>query len=107
MAKATAKKTTTPAKKAAAPRTKAKASGVSIDKACEQALEKLKALNIEQQLQADIAWCLGSYGYDQNPVGLYQIGSKALDVLTAAKSKNAKSVPAKVINDLSKALKSA
>lgn len=108
MAKVTVKKSTpVPAKKAAAPRSKAKASGVSIDKACGQALETLKGLNVEQQLQADIAWCIGSFGYDKNPVGLYQIGAKVLEVLTKIKTKNAKSVPAKVITDLKNALKKA
>ena len=104
MAKATAKKATeTPVKKAA-PIKAAKASAVSLDKACEQALDKLKNLSIEPQLQADMEWCLGSYRHDHNPIGLLQNGALALEVLNAAKSKNAKAVPAKVINDLQKAL---
>ena len=107
MAKVSVKKTATqPVKKTAAPRSKTKvATVISIEKASEQALAQLQSLNIEQKLQADIAWCLGSYRYDQNPVGLVQTGNQALDVLTAAKAKNAKSVPAKVISDLKKALK--
>ena len=111
MAKVSVKKSpSAPAKKTAAPRAKSKpktASAVSIDKACEQALSKLSALKIESQLQADIAWCLGSFRHDNNPVGLYQVGAIALDVLTAEKAKNAKSVPTKVISDLKKALKQA
>lgn len=107
MAKVVKKTPAAPVKKAAAPR-KAKVSAtVSIDKVCEQALEKLKALKVDQQLQADIAWCLGSFGYDKNPVGLYQIGAKALDALQTAKKKNAKAVPAKLITDLTTALKKA
>jgi hypothetical protein len=111
MAKATAKKTTektvkkteTPAKKAA-PRKTAKASAITIDQACEQALETLKNLGHEENLQSEIAWCIGSYRFDNNPIGLLQNGTRALEVLRAAKAKNAKAVPAKVISDLQKAL---
>jgi hypothetical protein len=100
MAKVSAKKAApAPAKKVSTPR-KPKATVVAIDKACEQALNKLKELNLEPQLQAEIAWCLGSYRYDQNPIGLFQTGAKAIDVLSAAKAK-----PAKIISDLKKALK--
>lgn len=107
MAKATAKKTTEPSVKKAAPKKASKASAVSIDKACEQALSKLKSLSIEPQLQADIEWCLGSYRNDHNPIGLIQNGGRALEALNTAKSKNAKAVPAKIINDLQKALQQA
>lgn len=109
MAKATEKKTTqAPVKKAAAPRSKAKAtSSLSIDKISEQVIEKLQALNAEPQLQADIAWCLGSYRYDKNPVGLIQNCTTALSVLKSLKTKNAKAIPAKLITDLEKALKQA
>jgi len=107
MAKAITKKTTqAPAKKVAAPRSKAKATSLlSIDKVSEQVIEKLQELNAEPQLQADIAWCLGSYRYDGNPVGLQQNCTAALTFLKAFKSKNAKAVPAKLITDLEKVLK--
>jgi hypothetical protein len=91
-------------KKAAAP--KAKVSSVnSIEKAAEEALKKLKALKAKPDLQADIEWCLGSYRHDNNPSGLYTMVGQALTVLEAAAQKNAKSVSAKLLTDLSKALK--
>jgi PIN domain nuclease of toxin-antitoxin system len=105
MAKASAKKTST-VKKAATPR-KLKAASVSIEQVSAQALQKLQALNAEPQLQADIAWCLGSYRYDKNPIGLIQKGSEALAVFKAIKEKSAKAVPAKLIKDLEKALNQA
>ncbi|MDH4058198.1 MAG: hypothetical protein OEU76_05510 [Cyclobacteriaceae bacterium] len=108
MAKVSVKKpaTPTPAKKATAPRSKAKASSsLSLDGVCEKALAKLKALNIDAQLQADLGWCLGSYRFDKNPVGLVKAGSRALEILTAAKAKKANSVPTKLISDLKKVLK--
>lgn len=79
---------------------------LAIEEVSKQVLSKLQSLNIEAGLQADIQWCLGSYGYDKNPVGLYEMGHKALPVLKAAMEKNKKSVPAKLIADLEKALKS-
>lgn len=106
MAKASVKKVS-PVKKTAPARSKSKASATpAIDAVCEQALEKLKALDLDQPLQADLAWCLGSYRYDQNPVGLLQTGSKALEVLSAVKTKGPKGVPAKLISDLKNVLKS-
>ncbi|QOI98901.1 MAG: hypothetical protein HRU69_10760 [Flammeovirgaceae bacterium] len=77
-----------------------------MEKVSEQVLSKLQTLNIEAGLQADIQWCLGSYRYDKNPVGLYEMGHKALPVLKAAAEKNKKSVSSKLIADLEKALKS-
>lgn len=107
-----AKTSTTPRKKVSeAPKkatTKKKtvtASTVDIDKANEQALTTLQQLNIEENLQSDIQWCLGSYRHDQNPIGLIETGRRALDALKAAKAKNTKAVTAKVISDLQKALK--
>ena len=104
MAKAAAKsvtktETTT---KSRAPR--AKASGNNIEKATEDALQKLQELGINDQLQRDIEWCLGSYRADQNPVGLYENARKALEVLKMEKEKKTKGVTAKFITDLEKAV---
>ena len=80
MAKAAAKSTTkTETKKPRAPR--AKASNNNIETVSEEALNKLQELGIEDQLQRDLQWCLGSYRADQNPVGLYNNARKALTVL--------------------------
>jgi hypothetical protein len=93
-----------PKKKTSAP--KAKPSSVNlIEKAAEDALKKLKALKAKPDLQADIEWCLGSYRHDKNPSGLYTMVERAVTVLEAAAQKNAKSVSAKLLADLSKALK--
>lgn len=105
----TASKTATKAPKkaaAAAPKTsKAKTTKVmSIDKASEDALKKLKALDIEHQLQADLEWCLGSFGYDKNPSGLYQMMSRALTVFKSEQTKKTKGITAKFVSDLEKTL---
>lgn len=79
---------------------------LAIEKACEDALKKLKAMKTELGLQADIEWCLGSYRHDKNPSGLYVMAERALLVFKGALAKNAKAVPAKLISDIEKALKS-
>lgn len=75
-----------------------------IEKVNVEALKKLKSMGADEQLQADIEWCLGSYSYDKNPIGLYEMARRALKVFQEEKGKNAKAVPAKLITDLEKAI---
>jgi len=105
MAKTTAKTPAkTPAKKpSAAPKTSP--ASPSIAQVSEDVLKKLKDLDLEPQLQADIEWCLGSYRSDGNPTGLYEMAEKALFVLNIEKEKKTKGVTAKLTGDLEKALK--
>jgi hypothetical protein len=78
--------------------------GEKIEKACLDALEKLKALGIDQQLQNDIEWCLGSYRSDNNPVGLYDMARRAMIIFKDEKAKKTKGVTTKMITDLEKAI---
>jgi hypothetical protein len=104
MAKTTKTPAKTAAKKASTP-VKAKASTTDkIEKASVQALKTLESLGIEQQLQQDIEWCLGSYRHDKNPAGLFEMTERALPVLIAAKERKAKGVTTKLISDIEKAL---
>ena len=106
MAKSTtAKKTLSTSTKTVAPKKKTSTASVSIDKASQAALTVLKKLNIEEKLQQDIEWCLGSYGHDHNPVGLIETAKRSIRILKAAKAKNAKAVTLKVISDLEKVVK--
>lgn len=91
-----------PAKKAAESKPKPEL----IEKASIQALNTLQSLGIEQQLQQDIEWCLGSYRHDKNPSGLYDMTERALVALQEAKLRKAKGVTAKLLGDLEKALQS-
>lgn len=111
MAKASAKKTTETAEKAPVVR-KPSAKKVTspadlIEKTCQAALAKLKELNAEPQLQADIEWCLGSYSYDKNPVGLFQVAKRSLEVFKEMQAKKVKGVTAKFTGDMEKALATA
>jgi len=110
MAKAPAKKTSETVKAAApkkAPATKAvpATDKDAIETACINALAKLTALNIEPQLQSDIEWCLGSYSHDKNPVGLYEMIERAIEVFKAEMAKKTKGVTAKFVIDLEKVVK--
>ena len=106
MAKTPAKSASNETKKAPAKAAKPKASVVAIEKVSEDVLSKLKSLGIEPELQNDIEWCLGSYRADGNPVGLYEMAQRAVNVLKAEKDKKTKGVTAKLITDLEKALQS-
>ena len=109
MAKTAAK---TPAKetKKASTTTRTKSStastaGTDVAKASSEALEKLKELNIDQQLQSDLEWCLGSFKSDNNPVGLYSMIERAVIIFKEEKAKKTKGITAKLITDLEKAIK--
>jgi hypothetical protein len=103
MAKATTKPATTEKKPA-----KAKASKLVADigTISQEILDKLKTLGIEDQLQSDITWCLGSYSHDRNPVGLYENASKALEVFKEAYVKKTKGITATWIKEIEKAIAS-
>ncbi len=90
--------------KSKAPAQKTKSTVAPIVKVNESILEKLKTLNIELQLQSDITWCLGSYSHDSNPIGLYEVATKALGILKAEQAKKTKGITAKLISDVEKAL---
>ena len=106
MAKTAPKSAAKTPKKAPAKTSKPKSAGPSIEKVNEEALDKLKSLNIEPELQNDIEWCLGSYRADGNPVGLYAMAERALGVFKTAKEKKTKGITAKLITDLEKAIES-
>jgi hypothetical protein len=79
---------------------------VNIEKVAVDTLKLLQTLGIEQQLQSDIDWCIGSYRFDNNPTGLYEMTEKALAVLKNERLKKTKGVTAKLVGDLEKVLKS-
>ncbi len=92
-------------KKAPAKKSSAKPKTVSIEKVSEDILAKLKTLDLEHQLQADIEWCLGSYRYDNNATGLLETASKALTVFKQAQAKKTKGVTATFIASIESVLK--
>jgi len=115
MAKSTSKTTTkTDGKAEPKPKAEAKAKAPSkpklssaelLEQSSEDVLRALQTLGIEQQLQSELEWCLGSYRFDKNPSGLYEVANRALIVLNAEKAKKTKGITAKLVGDLEKALK--
>lgn len=104
MAKSAVKTSTkTPVQKAAVRATVASDAN-PIVKASETALQKLKDLGIDNQLQADLEWCIGSYRSDKNPVGLYEMVRRSIQVFK--ENKTTKGVTAKLISDLEKVAQS-
>ena len=102
MAKAAAKSTATKeTKKPRAPRATASNSN-NVEQVSEEALVKLQELGIEEQLQRDLQWCLGSYRADGNPVGLYDTVKQAMRVLKSEKEKKTKGITSKLISDIEK-----
>lgn len=82
------------------------AAPINIEKKLMEAKDKLIALDIEEDLVSEIEWCLGSYAFDNNSDGLYVKANEALKALTKFKKKNDKKVSKKLIDDLTKAVKS-
>jgi hypothetical protein len=87
-----------------APKTIKPAKAISIEAASEQALDKLRELNLDTGLQSDLQWCLGSFRHDGNPAGLYQMAKRAVAVFTVEKANKTKGITAKLIADLEKAI---
>ncbi len=105
MAKVSAKSVSKEPKATPAKTSAPKSTRISVEKASTEALEKLKALSIELELQNDIEWCLGSYRSDGNPVGLISMIERAITVFKNEQAKKTKGVTAKFIGDLEKAVK--
>lgn len=71
-----------------------------------EAKDKLSLLGIEEALVSEIEWCLGSYAHDGNPDGLFKKAVEAQKALEKFKKSNPRKVSKKLIDDLTKAVKS-
>ncbi len=80
-----------------------------IEKACQEALKKFQQIGSDDynEVQSKLEFVIGSFGFDQNPVGLYEIGAMALVKLKDIKKDKPKAVSKKLIDDLEKALATA
>lgn len=82
------------------------ATNEKIEKACINALQKFKQVDNDEynDVESKLEYVIGSYQYDHNPVGLYEIGAMALNKLKKLKEEKPKQVSKKLIDDLEKAL---
>src|SRR5258708_38758010 len=99
MAKTTTKPSKAPAKKTARPK-----STLNIAKVAESVIQKMEELNLDQKLQSEIQWCLGSYKNDHNPVGLLEKMGEALALFKSELAKKTKGITAKFVGDIEKVL---
>ena len=74
--------------------------------ACEAASMAFAKLNDHsfEDIKSKLDFCIGSYDHDNNPVGLIEFGSKALDDLKGAKERYPRKINKKLITDLEKVL---
>ncbi len=90
--------------------TKSKASSADPAEAlvnkCQEVADKLDKMQDPKytEIKEKLVWCLGSYKHDQNPAGLVEYGSKAVDALKEAREEKPKQVSQKFIDDLQKAI---
>ncbi len=75
-----------------------------LEKVCKEAYEKLEKINDDSfnEVKDKLAWCIGSYNYDKNPEGLYEVGAEALDALKTYKKEKPRLVSKKLIDNLEK-----
>jgi hypothetical protein len=81
---------------------------VKLRNACEAATLVFDKLNMDQftELKSKLEYCIGSFDYDNNPVGLIEYGEIALKELKAFKEKNPRKVNRKILTNLEKVLQS-
>ncbi len=74
--------------------------------ACQAALNVFKSINQPEfaEIQSKLEFCIGSYDFDHNPVGLVEFGKNALEQLNAFKKTNPRKVNKSVIENLSRSL---
>jgi hypothetical protein len=75
--------------------------------ACDESASFFKKLanSDYKEIQSKLDFVVGSYDFDKNPVGLYEIGGEALVILKEIKSKNPKKVSKQLISNLEESLK--
>ena len=74
--------------------------------ACQSALNAFKSVNRPEfaDIQSKLEFCIGSYDFDHNPVGLVEFGKAALERLTELRKLNPRKVNKSVIENLSRSL---
>lgn len=82
------------------------ANAEKLRKASELAVQTFAKLNMDEyaDLQSKLEYCIGSYDHDNNPSGLVEYGTIALNELKAVKVKSPRKVTKKLITDLEKSL---
>jgi uncharacterized protein YutD len=56
------------------------------------------------EIQSKLDFVVGSYDFDKNPVGLFEIGQEALEVLKKIKAKSPRKINKQLISNLEESL---
>jgi len=77
-----------------------------LEKACKDALAQFEKIGDEKyyDIRSKLEFVLGSYGFDSNPVGLYEYAKKSSDLLKKYKAKYTRKVSKKLIESIDKAV---
>lgn len=78
----------------------------ALKSACSDAIKAIDKTQDDDfnYLRGVLIYCIGSYEYDLNPIGLYENAGKALKDLTAYKEAKTKKVTKAVLDKLTKAI---
>ena len=74
--------------------------------ACELALQTFRKLKQPEfdDIVSKLEYCIGSYNYDKNPVGLVEFGFKALEMCKEIRKTHPRKVSVKIIDALEDSL---
>jgi hypothetical protein len=74
--------------------------------ACMAAVEAFKKLNKPEysDLISKLEYCIASYDFDQNPVGLFEYAAIAHQMLSEVKKNSPRKVSKKLLDDLEKSI---
>ena len=77
-----------------------------IRNACAEAVQVFEKLKKDKftEIKSKLQYCIGSFDYDENPLGLIEFGKKAAEELKAYKAQHPRKVNKKVIENLEKYL---
>ena len=77
-----------------------------LEKVCRESLNQFAKIDDGPygEIRAKIEYCLGSYGYDGNPIGLYECAKESSSLFKKFKKKNPRKVSQKLIDSIDKAV---
>lgn len=78
--------------------------GDQVRNACQAAMEAFRKLdkNVYSDIISRLEFCIGSYDFDQNPVGLFEHAKLAHQMLSEVKKISPRKVSKKLLDDLEK-----
>jgi len=79
----------------------------TLRKACEETAQFFRKLDNSEfsEIKSKLDFVVGSYDFDKNPVGLYEIGQQALNILKDIKAKSPRKVSKQLVSNLEENLK--